>query len=218
MRGDLKLGAEAKVGPTHGIESPVSSPVQPSLPQHVLDVLKALTEQAETLEVWLIGSRANNTAGPDSDWDLLVFSSAEPTPIATRQPGVDVIHVGPSGQFLLEGQLEVMTRPFASFVWRPSENETATYTALRLIDFAPGVELNRNRTTLSKQGSPCRGSLEEAKCSSQNNRTNSPGAQPLRRSAPSGPTGRKIGAQGRASAFGLSPGLGSPDPLGRTRK
>lgn len=43
------------------------------------DFIFRITGTYEAIEeVWLIGSRANGTARPDSDWDLLVFAD-EPT-------------------------------------------------------------------------------------------------------------------------------------------
>jgi len=42
----------------------------------------------QVTEIWLLGSRANEKADPDSDWDLLVFSAdrltAESLTAATR--------------------------------------------------------------------------------------------------------------------------------------
>jgi len=41
---------------------------------YILDLVAAYPS---ITEVWLYGSRANDNAGPDSDWDYLVFADAE---------------------------------------------------------------------------------------------------------------------------------------------
>lgn len=85
------------------------------LPAHVVDVVQQLRADADSLEVWLIGSRATSTAHATSDWDLLVRSLREPEFASRRCEGVDVLHCGPSGTILLEGQPMSMTIQFASF-------------------------------------------------------------------------------------------------------
>jgi Nucleotidyltransferase domain len=109
------------------------------LPPHVRAVAAALESELHAQEVWLIGSQVNGSATPSSDWDLLLFSSQEPEPTEARCLDVDVIHVGPSGLYLLEGQPRSMTLPFASFKWHQDSYETATYTALRLPCVKEGV-------------------------------------------------------------------------------
>lgn len=111
----------------------------PALPTQVLEVIESLTRFEHVQEVWLIGSRANGWEKLDSDWDLLVFSSVEPTPVSQRSPDVDVIHVGPSRTILLEGQPACMMLPFSSFAWHPNEDGTASYKALSLTKFESGV-------------------------------------------------------------------------------
>ena len=95
-------------------------------------------------EVWLIGSRANGTALPESDWDLLAIA----TPLVLESiksnetlqvPNVDLLIVYDGDQF---------TRPWASrhgggslsgWEWKPLGNE-ATYRATKPLFRPDGVE------------------------------------------------------------------------------
>lgn len=111
-----------------------------SLPDSVGRVLAELKEEDATQSVWLVGSRANGTARPDSDWDLLVFSSSEPEVAPARLEGVDVIRVGPSRQtFLLEGKGSNYMISFADWQWREINEATARYTDKRFIEYPPAA-------------------------------------------------------------------------------
>jgi hypothetical protein len=44
-------------------------------------------------EIWLLGSRANGTAGPDSDWDLLVLADEEALTRLRRTPSLHLPNV-----------------------------------------------------------------------------------------------------------------------------
>lgn len=74
------------------------------IPDHVDAIVKELSQDLSTHEIWLIGSRATGNYNVSSDWDLLLFSNEEPVPRERRCEGVDVLHCGPSGVILLEGQ------------------------------------------------------------------------------------------------------------------
>ena len=110
-----------------------------ALPDFVLKVLSELKEEEATESIWLVGSRANQTSTPDSDWDLLVFSTVEPEVVSARCQDVDVIQVGPSGQVLLEGQGLHLKHSFASWQWREIDEVNATYVGKQLIDYPPGA-------------------------------------------------------------------------------
>lgn len=103
-----------------------SSPLIESLPDFVRTVVNELVATASTQSIWLVGSRANDDAHEGSDWDLLVFSNNEPQQTARkRSPGVDVINVGPSGAWNLEGESDVLD--FADWRWRQESATAATY-------------------------------------------------------------------------------------------
>lgn len=67
-------------------------------------LLDTLRRDRDCAEVWLIGSRANGTAGTDSDWDFLVFGRRRLlTKLATRFPSspirVDLLIVWDGNHF-----------------------------------------------------------------------------------------------------------------------
>lgn len=112
------------------------------LPAFVESVANEVASDPDTREIWLIGSRAAASAHPASDWDLLVFSDREPSIRERRVEGVDVLHLGPSGFFLLEGQPAFQIIDFKTFRWKQTSPSTATYTGLRLRPVTPGVVLD----------------------------------------------------------------------------
>lgn len=112
------------------------------LPIDVASVLKELKADPAVLAVWLIGSRANCRARPNSDWDLLVFASTEPVPKpAARNPFVDVLWKGPSGAILVEGMSDVHTLPFDGLQWSP-DGPVAMYQSRKYIDCPPGASVD----------------------------------------------------------------------------
>jgi Nucleotidyltransferase domain. len=104
-----------------------------TLPDFVLRVLSDFKEES-TESVWLVCSRANQTATPNSDWDLLVFSSIEPEVVSPRGQHVDVIRVGPSRQVLLEGQEIIFKHSFTVWQWREIDEVEATYVGKKFIN------------------------------------------------------------------------------------
>ena len=108
-------------------------------PDSVRRILARLQEEASTESIWLVGSRANERSTPNSDWDLLVFSSAEPDVAFASSNGVDVIRVGPSRQvFLLEGKGTDFILPFADWEWREIDHVNATYMGKKFADHPSG--------------------------------------------------------------------------------
>jgi predicted nucleotidyltransferase len=73
------------------------------LPTYVKEVISELKNENITKSIWLIGSRANNNAKEDSDWDILVFSKKRLSQVKRRHNNIDVILVGVDGDFLVEG-------------------------------------------------------------------------------------------------------------------
>jgi predicted nucleotidyltransferase len=110
-----------------------------TFPEFVRKVLAELIEEESTESVWLVGSRANQTARPDSDWDLLVFSSVEPEAISARCEKIDIIRVGPSRQGLLEGQGNNYIFSFADWQWSDIDKVNAKYIGTKLKDYPPGA-------------------------------------------------------------------------------
>jgi hypothetical protein len=102
--------------------------------------LAELREEVFTESIWLVGSRANQTSTPNSDWDLLVFSSVEPEVVPARCEDVDVIRVGPSKQtFLLEGRGSDFLLSFADWRWCEIDEVRAIYTGKKFINYPPGA-------------------------------------------------------------------------------
>ncbi|RYE01285.1 MAG: nucleotidyltransferase domain-containing protein [Sphingobacteriales bacterium] len=109
------------------------------LPAHVADIVQQLKEDMDSLEVWLIGSRATNTAHATSDWDLLLRSAREPEPVTHRCEGVDVLHCGPSGKILLEGQPRKREIKFTGFMWEAISPVEARYSGIQFLPVQEGV-------------------------------------------------------------------------------
>lgn len=108
-------------------------------PSAVTEVLADLIREPTTLSVWLIGSRANDAATATSDWDLLVFSSVEPTVVAQRSKNIDVLRVGPSGRVLLEGKPEDYALSFTEFQWAVVAPQRASYVGKKYRDVPQGA-------------------------------------------------------------------------------
>jgi hypothetical protein len=87
------------------------------------------------ISIWLIGSRANDSATDKSDWDLLVFQTHDPIPTKDSEPGIDVLRVGPSGKVLLDGQSEDFALTLSDFEWSEKEQGFATYSGKRFIEY-----------------------------------------------------------------------------------
>lgn len=109
------------------------------LSKAVIDVIAQLAQEPSVLEIWLIGSRANDSAKFNSDWDILIFSTADPYPSPVRHPEVDVLWTGPSERVLLEGQPICMEFAFSDFQWITITAEKANYSGRKSLDHAPGV-------------------------------------------------------------------------------
>lgn len=110
-----------------------------TIPDHVRTVVAELAVESSSREIWLIGSRATGNHHLESDWDLLLFSSEEPVATNRRSENVDVLHGGPSGAILLEGQPTLMQVRFESFRWRRTGPFEAEYQGLRFLDVPSGV-------------------------------------------------------------------------------
>ena len=125
------------------------------LPAFVQSVVTDLAADPNSKVVWLIGSRASGTQTPQSDWDLLLFSDREPAPTACRVEGVDVLHVGPSGKVLLEGQPASMELAFSDFQWKEVVPGVAEYTGLELVEYPAGTARDSDEPAVKR--SPARG-------------------------------------------------------------
>lgn len=102
-----------------------------NLPEHVQGVVNELAAESDVRQIWLIGSRGNETALPSSDWDLLVFAGREPNDSEARHANVDVIWRGPSRTKLEGGSIEM---DFKNFQWADRGDGFADYVGF---DFEP---------------------------------------------------------------------------------
>lgn len=105
-------------------------------PEHVQRVITELVADSSVLKIWLVGSQANGTASPTSDWDLLVFSDCEPNVREERCHDVDVIWNGPT-QTQREG--DSIQIDFSKFQWNEKDDGTADYVGYKFIEFEYGV-------------------------------------------------------------------------------
>jgi len=120
------------------------------LPSSVRKIVEDITTDPDSKAIWLIGSRANNTHHEHSDWDILVFSEREPVPVSARSNQVDVLHLGPSGKFLLEGKSAQFIIPFSDLRWKLLSPTEAHYIGKRTIDFEPGTAQDNDQPRFAK--------------------------------------------------------------------
>lgn len=97
-------------------------------PAQVFEVLNALISEKETESIWFVGSRANGTERPDSDWDFIVFVCDKLSERRARHSQIDIIRVDQNGSYLLEGQPIELSGQFKTWQWREIEPGRATYT------------------------------------------------------------------------------------------
>ena len=114
----------------------VIDPFIQEFPDRIRTLIDELSQDAATESIWLIGSRANSCSTATSDWDFLIFSNAEPVPVAERLPDTDLLRVGPSGRVLTDGGNEV---EFRDFVWKPIDDCHARYIGKKFRPFEPGI-------------------------------------------------------------------------------
>ena len=111
-----------------------------SLLPHVTALLQQLIALSPgPISVWLIGSRANGRAKPDSDTDLLVFGSpaflAAARAHLSRSVNVDVLVVTDGDKF--EDVWETKSGSLSSWHWKQKSAETATYNGTKFIPDPP---------------------------------------------------------------------------------
>jgi len=117
-----------------------------NLPPHIACVLRQLIDGGAH-SVWLIGSRANDSAREGSDWDLLSFQNHDPIATKVRQTGVDVLCVGPSGNVLPEGKPVEFIFRLSDLEWTEEEDGYACYTGKHFIEYSDkqGVDYDMPR-------------------------------------------------------------------------
>ena len=103
--------------------------MRPQIPPLLAELITSISQDELVSSIWLIGSRANGYAKPDSDWDILYFSSREPYPRDSRLNSIDVIHVGPNDTFLLEGMSLDFHFSFSNWHWHQYSDHLASYTS-----------------------------------------------------------------------------------------
>ena len=94
-------------------------------------------------EVWLIGSRANGTARPDSDWDLLVFGDS---PVRAQISTADDLHrADVDCLVLIDDDRFISAWPplhsgsLSAWDWHRCTEDSATYTETKWRDSEDGA-------------------------------------------------------------------------------
>lgn len=104
--------------------------------------LDGLLKSISSIEsIWLLGSRANGTAKPESDWDFLVFGDDAVFEKIQNSPSlhmknVDLLVVAADGSFK-KPYGEEKSGDLKSWEWRIITSETATYKSAKFDDFDP---------------------------------------------------------------------------------
>jgi len=115
-------------------------------------------------EIWLIGSRANNHARPESDWDFLVFSDDEATFGELHDdrefdvPGIDVLvavdNLNAFNPWSTETDFGTRTLRLDvlgnSLDWQRTSDTTATY---RPLDY-PSRQVREGATLVYRRAGP----------------------------------------------------------------
>lgn len=114
-----------------------ASDIVGKMPRHVAKIVADLASDPSVKEVWLIGSQAQESPSPNSDWDLLVCSDREPQPSPRRHEEVDILWCGPSGRLQVESEYAYPTLELSDFQWEPIKASRATYTAKKFVDYPP---------------------------------------------------------------------------------
>lgn len=117
------------------------------LPEHVQRVITELVADSSVHKIWLVGSRANGTASPTSDWDLLVFSNRDPNVREERCSDVDVIWKGPTQTQREGGSIQI---DFTRFQWAENDDGTADYVGYKFIEFEYGVVRDASISPVSR--------------------------------------------------------------------
>ncbi|MDX7874800.1 nucleotidyltransferase domain-containing protein [Aeromonas veronii] len=106
------------------------------------ELLDALVQDVQGIaSIWLIGSRANGTAKPESDWDFFIFGDCSVSEQIKSKPefhldNIDLLVVAKDGTF---------EKPYGSkksgdlndWKWQITTPETATYQSSKCENFAP---------------------------------------------------------------------------------
>lgn len=96
-------------------------------PTRVQAVIDQLKSEPCSDSVWFIGSRANGSFHPDSDWDFICFRNSTVEVQDARSEFVDIVQVGNDGRYLLEGQSFNMAGQFSNWQWREIDSQHAQY-------------------------------------------------------------------------------------------
>lgn len=103
----------------------------------------------DVLTVWLIGSRANGTSTPSSDWDFLVFGSEGTlarlrNSTALQRDGTDLLVVTNNNEF--EGTWgTAKTGSLLQWEWRQLSEAEAEYMAAKWVEREDGSNMVLSR-------------------------------------------------------------------------
>ncbi len=119
--------------------------------REVWDYIERLTDRyASVSAIWLLGSRADGTERPESDWDLLVFAdqdsfTAMRDDVGLHAAGIDLLVVTDGDRFEQPWIDEGHSIPKGGYLdnWRWTENSRtgATYLSSRTNETMPAIRL-----------------------------------------------------------------------------
>jgi hypothetical protein len=120
-------------------------------PRQLWDYIELLTARYRSVSaIWLLGSRADGTEGPESDWDLLVFADQDNFTAMREDPdmhavGIDLLVVTDGDRFEQPWIEEGHSIPKGGYLdnWRWTENSwtAATYLSSRTNETMPAIRL-----------------------------------------------------------------------------
>lgn len=120
------------------------------IPKHIEKALNEIKGKT-TKSIWLIGSRANNCAREDSDWDLIVFTEEMFSIRKNNYTNIDIIHVFIDDTFLLDGKPEELRINFSDFCWKIKDKNTAEYLDKKIIEYPEGVALDYDKPRFKRE-------------------------------------------------------------------
>ncbi|WP_426307760.1 nucleotidyltransferase domain-containing protein [Acidovorax facilis] len=108
------------------------------LPEYISIFVRRLA--AMGYETWLLGSRANNCAREDSDWDLLVFGDADLLESLSKEPlmeNADVLVVHDGNEFCspwTDNKGRIKSGSLTQWKWERRFPTSAVYSGTKLPD------------------------------------------------------------------------------------
>ena len=129
------------------------------IPSFLNDIVRDISNECDVISIWLVGSRANQTAQDNSDWDIVVFQNKPLKASMARHVNVDIIRVYENKFGMVDGKNIEFS--FDSWEWSGISDLEAQYKGQKFIDYSNGV---RDMSDPIYKKSACRGFCLWSRC------------------------------------------------------